>query len=164
MRSGFKTSSPRTLRSWALAILSCDRRSASNRMQVDSICCSRTPRAVDMRWNCSWAARMKRILSALSNTGILSVSATQYDHCAVLIAEDITSRFLNVISLFNGALPLIAIQVQALQVAGKVTLVFTKVMDELSRGAVDEDEAFPADRLYWEERASKATLAIADDV
>ena len=91
----------------------------------------------------------------------------QYDHCAVLIAEDITSRFLNVISLFNGALPLIAIQMQALLVAGKLTLVFTKVMDELTRGAVDEDEeaeAFPADRSYWEERASKATLTIADHV
>src|SRR5262249_17779692 len=85
----------------------------------------------------------------------------QYHHCAVIVAEEITSRFLNVISLFNGALPLIALQMQALQVAGKVTLVFTKVMDELSRGVVDEDEeaeAFPADRSYWEEKASKATL------
>jgi predicted transport protein len=91
----------------------------------------------------------------------------QYDHCAVIIAEEITSRFLNVISLFNGALPLIALQMQALEVAGKVTLVFTKVMDELSRGVVEEDEeadAFPADRSYWEEKASKATLAIVDDV
>ena len=33
----------------------------------------------------------------------------QYDHCAVLIAENITSRFLNVVSLFNGMLPFIAI-------------------------------------------------------
>src|SRR6266853_2908155 len=48
----------------------------------------------------------------------------QYDHCAVLIAEDITSRFLNVIALFNGSVPLIAIQMQALRVAGKLTLVF----------------------------------------
>ena len=37
----------------------------------------------------------------------------QYDHCAVLIAEDITSRFLNVISLFDGTMPFIAIQMQA---------------------------------------------------
>ena len=91
----------------------------------------------------------------------------QYDHCAVLIAEDITSRFLNVISLFNGTIPLIAIQMQALRVAGNLTLVFTKVMDEFSRGLVDEDEeaeAFPADRSYWEERASKGTLAVADDL
>src|ERR1035441_1579535 len=52
----------------------------------------------------------------------------QYDHCAVLIAEDITSRFLNVVALFNGTIPLIAIQMQALRLAGKLTLVFTKVM------------------------------------
>ncbi len=32
----------------------------------------------------------------------------QYEHCAVIIAEEITSRFLNVISLFNGMIPLIA--------------------------------------------------------
>src|SRR6266853_532179 len=81
----------------------------------------------------------------------------QYDHCAVLIAEDITSRFLNVIALFNGTIPLIAIQMQALQVAGKLTLVFTTVLDEMSRGYVDEDEdaeTAPADRPYWEKRAS----------
>jgi hypothetical protein len=64
----------------------------------------------------------------------------QYDHCAVLIVEDITSRFLNVISLFNGTIPLVAIQMQALRVAGKLTLLFTRVMDELSRGLTDEDE------------------------
>ena len=36
----------------------------------------------------------------------------QYDHCAVLVAEDITSRFLNIVSLFNGTIPLVAIQMQ----------------------------------------------------
>ena len=38
----------------------------------------------------------------------------QYEHCAVIIAENITSRFLNVISLFNGAIPLVAIQMSAI--------------------------------------------------
>jgi hypothetical protein len=91
----------------------------------------------------------------------------QYDHCAVLIAEDVTSRFLNVISLFNGAIPLIAIQMQALRVGGQLTLVFTRVVDELTRGLVDEDEeaeASPADRSYWERRASKQTVGLADDM
>src|SRR6266481_4671538 len=82
----------------------------------------------------------------------------QYDHCAVIIAEDITSRFLNVISLFNGTIPLIAIQMQALRIGENVTLVFTTVMDELTRGLIDEDEdaeAVPADRAYWENKATK---------
>jgi predicted transport protein len=91
----------------------------------------------------------------------------QYDHCAVIVAEDITSRFLNVISLFNGTIPLIAIQMQALRIGENHTLVFTTVMDELSRGLVDEDEdaeAAPTDRAYWEKRATKATVALADDL
>ena len=36
----------------------------------------------------------------------------QYDHIAVIVAEDVTNRFLNVISLLNGAIPLIAIQIK----------------------------------------------------
>jgi len=91
----------------------------------------------------------------------------QYDHCAVIVAEDITSRFLNVISLFNGTIPLIAIQMRALRIGENVTLVFTTVMDELTRGLVDEDEdaeAAPTDRDYWEKRATKATVSLADSL
>lgn len=91
----------------------------------------------------------------------------QYDHCAVLIAEDITSRFLNVISLFNGTVPFIAIQMQALRIGENVTLVFATVVDEMSRGLVDEDEeadAAPADRSYWENRATKTTVGLADEL
>src|SRR5580704_489654 len=65
----------------------------------------------------------------------------QYEHCAVIVAEDITSRFLNIIGLFNGTIPLIAVQMQAFGVNNdQVTLLFTTVVDELVRGAVDEDE------------------------
>jgi predicted transport protein len=91
----------------------------------------------------------------------------QYDHCAVLVAEDITSRFLNVVSLFNGTIPLIAIQLQALKVGDALTLVFTTVMDELTRGPVNEDEdaeATPTDRAYWEKKASKQTVALSDQL
>jgi predicted transport protein len=92
----------------------------------------------------------------------------QYEHSAVLVAEDITSRFLNVVALFNGAIPLIALQMTALKVGDHVTLVFTKVMDEFSRGMVDEDEdaaAVPTNRSYWEEqKGTKATVQLADEV
>ncbi|MEQ8701170.1 MAG: DUF5655 domain-containing protein, partial [Bauldia litoralis] len=46
-------------------------------------------------------------------------------------------------------------------------LVFTTVMDEMSRGLVDEDEdadAAPTDRAYWEKRATKVTVTLADDL
>jgi predicted transport protein len=91
----------------------------------------------------------------------------QYEHCAVLVAEDITSRFLNVISLFNGTIPFVAIQMQALTIGEHITLVFTTVVDELTRGLVDEDEdaeAVPTDRAYWENQATKATVALADEL
>lgn len=91
----------------------------------------------------------------------------QYEHCAVVVAEDITSRFLNVVSLFNGVIPLVALQMQALTVGEHTTLVFTKVMDEMSRGLVDEDEdaeATPTDRAYWERVGSKATVQRVDQL
>jgi len=89
----------------------------------------------------------------------------QYEHSAVIVAENITSRFLNVISLFNGNIPLIAIQMQALKVGDATTLVFTTVLDELNLGLVDEDEIEPpADRDFWEARASKKTVAMADEL
>lgn len=91
----------------------------------------------------------------------------QYEHSAVLIAEEITGRFLNVVSLFNGTIPFIAIQMQALRIGDQVALVFTTVMDEFSRGPVDEDEdaeATPADRDYWEQKGTKATIHLADDL
>jgi len=90
----------------------------------------------------------------------------QYDHTAVIVAEDITSRFLNVTNLFNGAVPLIAIQMNAYKVAEHLTLIFTTVMDQVSLGLVDEDEEVQevTDRDYWEHRGTKETLALADQV
>ncbi len=90
----------------------------------------------------------------------------QYEHTAVIVAEDITSRFLNVINLFNGTIPLIAIQMRALSVAKEIGLVFTTVVDQLALGLVDEDEEGqePTDRAYWEARGSKKTVAMADQL
>ncbi len=86
----------------------------------------------------------------------------QYDHCAVIVAEDITSRFLNVISLFNGHIPLVAIKMQALEVGAQTTLVFTKVLDEIQLGFDEEAEpAEPTDRSYWEKR-TKTTVKLVD--
>ena len=90
----------------------------------------------------------------------------QYEHTAVIVAEEITARFLNVISLFNGTIPLIAIQMSAVELSGTVSLLFTTVLDEARLGLVDEDEEVQevTDRAYWEARGSKATVAMADEV
>ena len=89
----------------------------------------------------------------------------QYEHCAVIIAEDITSRFLNVISLFNGFIPLIAIQVKAIKVDNKISLFFTKVLDEIKLEFLDEDtQTETTDRDYWEKKATKDTLKLMDKI
>jgi hypothetical protein len=90
----------------------------------------------------------------------------QYEHTAVIIAEDITSRFLNVIQLFNGNIPLIALRMAAFKVGEDIALTFTKVVDEITLGLVGEDEPTtdPADREYWEAKASKKTVSETDEL
>jgi hypothetical protein len=77
----------------------------------------------------------------------------QYEHTAVIVAEDITSRFLNVISLFNGFIPLVAIQMQAIKVGDNVSVVCSTVLDQVTLGLVDEEEVQEVtDRAYWEKK------------
>src|SRR5262249_1797768 len=90
----------------------------------------------------------------------------QYDHTSVIVAESITSRFLNLISLFNGFIPLVAIQMQAFKLGDQVSLLFTTVLNEMRLGLVDEEEEVKdvTDRSYWEKRASKSTLEMMDSL
>lgn len=90
----------------------------------------------------------------------------QYEHIAVIIAEDITARFLNVISLFNGFIPLIALQMNAYVYEDNISLLFTKVLDQVYLGTEEEedDDKQVADRSLWERKASPEMLKIADDI
>lgn len=87
----------------------------------------------------------------------------QYDHIAVIVAEEITSRFFNVISLFNGFIPIVAIQMTALRVAeDQVALVFTKVLDHAVLGTDEEDRGEPTDRGHWEKRSTPEIMKLVD--
>lgn len=91
----------------------------------------------------------------------------QYEHAAVIVAEEITSRFLNVIQLFNGAIPLIALKMTAYKVGDEYALTFVKVLDEITYGLVGDDEPAPepTDRAFWEsKRGTKKTLAATDEL
>ena len=89
----------------------------------------------------------------------------QYEHCAVIIAEDITSRFLNVIALFNGFIPLIAIQVKAVKIGDNISLFFTKVLDEIRLDLLEEDNnTEPSDRNYWEKKVGKDQMKLVDKI
>lgn len=71
----------------------------------------------------------------------------EHEHTAVIVAEKITGRFLNVISLFNGHIPLVAIQMQAFQIGEQISLIFTTVLDKQETGP-PEPPPPPSDRAY----------------
>ena len=85
-----------------------------------------------------------------------------YKHTVVIVAEEITGRFLNVISLFNGSIPLIAIQIKGVQVDQAFTVVPTKVLDVIPLGTDEEDEGEEFDRNFWERKSSPASLELVD--
>ncbi|MEO1009148.1 MAG: hypothetical protein AAFX79_11320 [Planctomycetota bacterium] len=91
-----------------------------------------------------------------------------YEHVAVLIAEDITTRFLNVMALMSGSIPMIAIQLDALKVNEHVLLNFVQVLDLTDLRADDTESSDDAggivERSYWDQRAGPALMKICDDV
>lgn len=88
-----------------------------------------------------------------------------YEHCAVIVAEYITNRFFNVISLFNKSIPIIAIQLNALKINDKLTLNFTTILDETSYGLVYEDEpqVVTYRREDFDKNIPNNILSLADD-
>ena len=86
----------------------------------------------------------------------------QYDHVGVIVAEEITARFFNVIGLFNGFIPLVAVQMAAIEVRDAFTLVFTTVLDRTVLGIEEAEPEESRDRSYWEGRAPKASLSVMD--
>lgn len=88
----------------------------------------------------------------------------QYDHCAVIVAEEITGRFFNVISLFNGSIPLIALQMSAIKTNDGVALTFTKVIDRITAGTDEEDQNITTDRAYWDKRTSVKMMKNVDEI
>jgi hypothetical protein len=88
------------------------------------------------------------------------------EHRAVIVAEEITSRFFNVIRLLNRAVPIIAIQLSAFRLNDEVVLQFTRVLDTYEFGAEpDEDDTTElVDRGYWERKAKAESLAVVEAI
>jgi len=89
-----------------------------------------------------------------------------YEHVAVIVAEDITTRLLNVLSLMAGNIPLIALQMNAIMVGRKMVLQFIKVLDqrELRRDDVSEQSQVGSDRPSWMERTSPEVFKEVDRI
>lgn len=87
------------------------------------------------------------------------------DHKAVIVAEEITNRFFNVISLMNRSIPIIAIQLNAVKVEDKVLLSFTKVLDIYEEPEDEEDiGGETVDRAYWQDRSNLKSIALMDEL
>lgn len=86
------------------------------------------------------------------------------DHVAVIVAEDITSRFLNVIRLFNRSIPLIALKMTAFKQSDGISLTFTKVLDWQPIEDENEDSKEVTDRTYWESHSTKNMLKLVDEL
>ncbi|MCX7022995.1 MAG: hypothetical protein NT080_00050 [Spirochaetes bacterium] len=87
------------------------------------------------------------------------------EHIAVIIAEDITNRFFNIISLLNKAVPIIAIQLNAFILEKKLCLNFTKVLNLVQEDdPLIEENNEATDRKYWESRANPNSLKVMDAI
>lgn len=87
------------------------------------------------------------------------------DHRAVIVAEEITNRFFNVIALMNRSIPIIAIQLNAIKVDNKILLSFTKVLD-IYETPEDEENLGGEEvgRPYWEKKSNSESIAIMDEM
>jgi hypothetical protein len=69
-------------------------------------------------------------------------------HTAVLVAEDITSRFYNVVHLLSLAVPIVGIQVNIVEAKSEKALHFTKVIDSYEEP--EDEETLPTyDEKHW---------------
>lgn len=89
-----------------------------------------------------------------------------FEHKAVIVAENITSRFFNILGLMNKSIPIIAIQLNALVVGeSSLALCFSKLLD-VTELASDETEGSEVskDRSYWDNRSNPDSLKIMDRI
>ena len=87
-----------------------------------------------------------------------------YNHTAVLVAEEISSRFFNVIYLLGYNIPIIAIKATAHIIDDSTGLSFTKVLDTRDLIATNEENEItpPVDRDYWLQYLSEEQLTLVD--
>lgn len=91
----------------------------------------------------------------------------QSEHRPVIVAEQITSRFFNVLRLLNRSVPMIAVQLNAIQIdENTITLNAVTVLD-VTEDSIDNyapEEAEETDRKYWEKKRSPESLSVIDKI
>lgn len=93
-----------------------------------------------------------------------------HEHVAVIVAEHVSSRLLEVMRLMSDSIPLTVLQATAVKVADDTaTLVFTRLLGSQQASpdaAIDDDVALasPRDRAFWESRVSPRSLTFLDEL
>ena len=87
-----------------------------------------------------------------------------YKHTAVLVAEEISSRFFNVIYRLGYNIPIIAIKATAYNINDVIGLSFTKILDTraLIPTPEENENTPPVDRDYWLQYLSEEQLTLVD--
>lgn len=91
----------------------------------------------------------------------------QYDHRAVIVAEQITSRFFNVLRLLNRSVPMIAVQLSAFRMDDNTIVLHPVTVLDVVEEVADAEVVDPAEltnRAYWEKKAPSASLTIMDRI
>ena len=89
----------------------------------------------------------------------------QSDHRAVIVAEQITARFFNVLRLLNRSVPMIAVQLCAFKLDDNSIALNAVTVLDVAEEITDVDVTSPAeqtDRAYWEKRRDTTSLAVMD--
>ena len=87
---------------------------------------------------------------------------SRFEHKAVIVAEDFSQRFFNVITLLNKVVPMIAVKLSAFRVNTQLCLNFVRVLDITEENSSEQNE--PTTRKDWEDCSSEDSMQILDNL
>lgn len=91
----------------------------------------------------------------------------QSEHRAVIVAEQITSRFFNVIRLLNRSVPIIAVQLNAFKIDDNSIVLHGVTVLDVAEDLPEEyvaGENEDTDRKHWEGKRDPQSLAVMDKI
>lgn len=85
------------------------------------------------------------------------------NHVAVIIAEEITGRFFNVISLLNQSIPIVALKMTATKIGDKYGLLFVRILHHEPAEVLD-DSAPEVDANYWDKKSAPFAMKAVREI
>lgn len=123
-----------------------------------------TKRRLFTRSRSCWALDESHIIRSIEYWDIERQRRPQFEHRAVIVAEQITSRFFNILRLLNRAVPMIAVQLSAFRFDESIVLHAVTVLDVVEEIADIDPPVEQTNRAYWEKKSDSASLAVMDKI